>query len=697
MALERHPALILAAIMLLAWAFEVRFTTKMTQFEPDEIGYSRIAINMAETLRPVALDAVGRSRLNQLYPLLIAPLYRAFGNVDAYHAVRLLNPALIAASALPTFFLARLLGLRRAVGYALAAVVVVLPWTTMASVELTEVVAFPAFLLSVLLITRAVVRPSVGNDLLALASITLASFARLQLVVLVVVLPLAILINALAFRDGLSLQSLARRVARRHYAICIVFAAGVLVIAVLAAAGRLVPALGFYGNTVQGSSFLPAGTWQMIRANFVALALGLGFMPVALAVGGWLVQLLRPSNKAAHAFALVSVMASILILVQVASINVRFTGLVVQERYVMFLAPLFAIGMATSIRYTPRLGLGAGVGIALVGLLVVTETIIPQTSSFWFLVSPGLSTAAESTGPAISNLVGQFGEHRFAALALVGTAITLLIVFVRGRQGLAPALALALIVAFVWNIWSTNYAFNKVLEEMGRGSIAKAGWVDRAVSGSAPVTVLATQSGPVPSARETWWGVEFWNRNVSRVLSLSSSQTTWHGPVAPEIDSGSGVVSNSGGADYLVAAAAGVPAAPQGKVLATSPNGRLQLFRVSQPVRLKWFVTGISDDGWLPQAGKASFRVFDTGGGASCHLRLTFSLPSALPEARTVIASRGSWRRVVAIRPGASASTSVPDCRPSDQIGDVRLTVVASSGALAAVTPQLRRIEVEPR
>ena len=695
--LERHPAPVLAAIMLLGWAFEARFTTTMTQFQPDEIGYSRIAIQMAETFRPIALGSLGGDRLNQLYPLLLAPLYKVFGNVDAYHAARLLNPALMASTALPAFFLVRLMCMRRVVGYAVAAVVVVLPWTTMASVELTEVAAFPAFLLAVLMITKAVVRPSVSADLLALASIALAGFARLQLVVLAVVLPLAIITNELSFRDGLGPRSLALRVVKRHYALWAVSAAGLLMVGALLVTGRLVPALGFYGNTIQGSSLLPSGTWQMVRANSVALALGLGFMPAALAVGGWLMQIVRPNNRAAHAFAAVSLTASILVLVQVASINVRFTGLVVQERYTMFLTPLFVIGMAAAIRYTPRLSLAASLGILLVGALAVTETILPQTSSFWFLVSPGLSTAAESTGPAISRVVGQFGEHRFAALALVEALLTLLIVVVRGRKGPAGALAVALTVLFIWSIWSTNYAFTKVLEEMGRGTIAKAGWVDRAVGRNAPVAILATQSGPVPSARETWWGVEFWNRKVSSVLSLSSSQITWHGPVTAEIGSGSGVVSNAVGADYLVAAASGVPAAPVGKIVATSPNGRLQLLRISEPLRLKWSVQGISDDGWLPQAGSGSFRVFDTGGGASCYLRLTFSLPSALPDTRTVILSRGSWRRVVEISPGASASAAVPDCRPSDQVGDVRLTVVSSHGALAGTTPQLRRVEVETR
>src|SRR5439155_18466148 len=115
--------------------------------------------------------------LNQLYPLLIAPLYGSGDVPGSLQGAHLLNAFLMAFAAVPAFLLAR-----RALGsprWALLAAFlsVALPWIVLASFLLTEVAAYPAFLWAVWAMTRAVALRRWRADLLALVLIVVAVLA----------------------------------------------------------------------------------------------------------------------------------------------------------------------------------------------------------------------------------------------------------------------------------------------------------------------------------------------------------------------------------------------------------------------------------------------------------------------------------------------------------------------------------------
>ena len=77
---------------------------------------------------------------------------------------------------------------RRSAAYFVALLSVCVPWIVFSSFLLTEVVAYPAFLWAMLALQRATVTPRIANDVLALLGIALATLARTQFFVLVLVL-----------------------------------------------------------------------------------------------------------------------------------------------------------------------------------------------------------------------------------------------------------------------------------------------------------------------------------------------------------------------------------------------------------------------------------------------------------------------------------------------------------------------------
>jgi hypothetical protein len=325
-----------SAWLALAYSGRIRDWGVMT----DELQYVRLAISAAGSGSPLPeLHGQLVGSLNQLYPLLLAPLYGSLDAPTAFRVAHYLNAPLMASAAIPAYLLARRV-VDRPAALAVALLSVVVVWMTLTGFLLTEVVAYPAFLWAVLTIERAVEAASWRRDLLALAGIAFAVLARTQLVFLVVVLPLALLIHELGAPRRL-LAALAR-----HRLLVVGYGLGLVGVALLAAFGSASGLLGDYSVTTQGS-LLPAGVWRSAATHLDSMAIGCGLLPFVLG-GGWaLGSLVRPASARAHAFATVTVTAVVLLALEAASFDIRFGGKdVVRDRYVFYVVPLLLAGTA---------------------------------------------------------------------------------------------------------------------------------------------------------------------------------------------------------------------------------------------------------------------------------------------------------------------------------------------------------------
>src|SRR4051812_49413384 len=191
-------ASIVGVALALGWILSLATTRVKNWFVmTDELYYERLAVSVARTgslLPRIHGDLV--PNVNQLYPLVLSTVYGDGDVTASFAAAHRLNAFVIATAAIPVFLLARRLRLGRLISIWVGALAVAVPWIVLASFLLTEVVAYPMFCWALLALTHAVERKRWTTDLLALATVAVASVARTQFLVLLAVLLVAVLVEA---------------------------------------------------------------------------------------------------------------------------------------------------------------------------------------------------------------------------------------------------------------------------------------------------------------------------------------------------------------------------------------------------------------------------------------------------------------------------------------------------------------------
>ena len=186
--------------------------------------------------------------------------------------------------------------------------------------------------------------PSIRNDLLAVAGITLAVLARTQFYVLAAILPVAMLGHAVVEHRP-RLRS--ARIERSLGAYCPRHPATIALIV------DRPSVLGTYSQTTGGNP-LPLGSSASPGTPGSRRACG---RPASLlAGGGWLLSNLRQSETpSAPSFAWVGVVTVVVLTFEVASFDLRFGGGVVRERYLFYLDAILLIALAAGSRLYVRL------------------------------------------------------------------------------------------------------------------------------------------------------------------------------------------------------------------------------------------------------------------------------------------------------------------------------------------------------
>ena len=229
---------------------------------PDELGYVKQAIQIWRTALPVGPHDFYFNSWAQLLPLISAPLFGGLGMAHAYYTAHTLYAFLLASTAIPAYLLARELRLGRLAASLVAALSVAVPWMVLAGLVMTEVVAYPVFAWAVLAMVRALDAPSARRDVLAIAAIALAFFARTQFLVLGPILVVATLLHDLgpavaASRGrgaGVALASAGRRTLAAHRVLWVFAGLGLIVLLGLVVTGSLENVLGSYITPVAGAA-----------------------------------------------------------------------------------------------------------------------------------------------------------------------------------------------------------------------------------------------------------------------------------------------------------------------------------------------------------------------------------------------------------------------------------------------------------
>jgi hypothetical protein len=645
----------------------------------DELLYERLAISIANLGSPLPQihgELIGN--VNQLYPLLLAPLFHDRLVPPALLDAHVLNAFVMSSVCLPTFLLARAVTGSRRLPYLVAALSVCIPWIPLSSMLMTEVVAYPAFMWAVLAVYRAARSPRSQNDVVMVVALGVATLARTQFLVLFLVVPIAFYLHELAFTEAQSrlsrLRVAGRKLVEKHRLLAAAYAALVVAALVLLALGRLSSALGTYSVTAEGN-LLPSGMGRSLLEHLAPLSLGLGILPFVLGVAWLFATFVRPQAREQHAFAAIAVVTFVALLVEVTSYDLRFGQGRLHDRYLFYVVPLVLIAFAAALRAERHLRWSLYTSAA---LLALAFSFVPVVRYDKFNV--------DSPVAALNDALLEAGGSVDGARVLLGLAtIVLLLLFVFAAAFLrrAQVAIVVLVFAVVAVSSETALAFNRLLTvdgTSGRPITLEQGqvfdWIDRKVGPGATVTMV-----PYPFLYGNywenvayWWNVEFWNASVQRAVTyeqaftgtpetfpkteLTFDRTTGRANVSPSVYAVQGIAETR----FRLAGAE------------LGQDRGVALIAVDRPWRAAWLAFDLYRDGWTVPKAVGKIRVFAAPGQTAATMRfLTISVrgPNDVPpRAFRVDSNASSWAAEAGEQP---TSKQISVCVPARGFADVQV------------------------
>src|SRR5919201_1374622 len=487
----------------------------------DELFYERLAISVARGHSPLPRvhgQLIGN--INQLYPVLLAPLFHGALVPAALEHAHVLNAFLMSSASIPAFLLARRVTGSTRLSFAVASLSVCVPWITLASFLMTEVIAYPAFLWAMLALYDAAVSPSRRRDVVLVIAVVVATLARTQFAALVLVVPFALFTFELAVARRIG--AAARTLVTGHRLLAGVYAALALAAAVLLATGGLSSALGTYSVTARGN-LLPGGMGRSLVEHLAPLALGLGILPFVLGIAWLLSALARSKVRERQVVAAIATVAFVALLLEVTSYDLRFGRRTVHDRYLFYLVPLVLIAFAAAVheRRWPR------VSLAVSSAITVLAFSLAPVSEFDKL---NVDSPVAVLNGTLLDLGGSVTGARICLVLLVAIGVSLLILASGRRRLVAAILALACIAIPV----QTALAFTRLLTKNGTSgrpiTLDQGGvfdWIDQEVGPGTRVTMV-----PYPLLYNAywadvayWWNVEFWNGSIQRAALYEDAFT----------------------------------------------------------------------------------------------------------------------------------------------------------------------------
>jgi hypothetical protein len=615
----------------------------------DELLYERLALSVDRLHSPIPrVHGVVIANLNQLYPVLLAPVFATGTVADGLHRAHVLNAFVISSAAIPAYVLALRVTRNVWASTLAAALTVAVPWLVLASFLLTEVAAYPAFLWAVLAFHVTLTKPAPRNDVLAALALVLAIVARTQFVVLAVALPIAILLAG-------------RR--REHRVLAAFYALGIVVALVAIATGHNV--LGTYGATASGNP-LPPAVVPAFFSHLAVVGLGLGLLPFVVG-GAWLIR--------REPFAVLATATIVLLTVEVASYDVRFGGGLVRDRYLFYVAPLFAIAFAAALTSweRPRWSLAVPLGVLVVGLVAAPLPVFDKLN-----VDTPVSIV---DGYLRRELGGLNGARAFLVVVAALACVLVLEAHALLRRSAVVVLAacsLLLVTA------ETAYALERLFRLDGTAGrpltsdpSSELAWLDRAVGRGGEVTLIPfpTVAGEYWSNAAYWWDLEFWNVSADRAAGIAG-EFEWTPSTFPKLDlafDGAGHASASLPGDALQAVG-DTRFHLAGNVLTN--NRGVFLVEPERPWRADWSTTGLYDDGWTRPGVVAHIHVYPYPGQDRRVLRaVTVSaFAPAGVTTRTLQVGQSS-----ATAGGNEVSADATVCVAPNAAGDLPVTVEGAS------------------
>ena len=473
----------------------------------DELIYSELAKSFGQTGHFLIRD-VHDGAYGVVYPLLIAPAWRAFGSVtDAYAAAKAIGSVLMSLTAIPVYFLAR--RVVTPIPSLLAALLAVaVPSLMYTGTLMTETVFYPLFACVALALVLALERPTIQRQLVLLGLCLLAFLTRSQAIVLIPAVATAPLL--LAWLDRRRLRMLADF--RVLYGVLAAGVVGVLLVQLFRGHSPY-DVLGSYSVTGH-ATYRPDQVVKWLLYHVAELDLYLGIAPFAALL--LLTFLGRSLDRPLRVFLAAALPLTVWLLLEVGAFASALSPRI-QERNLFYVAPLFLIALLAWIeRGMPRPPRAAATAVLLAAAL-------PGALPYQRLID----VSAESDTLALlplwwlqETVVGV--DTIPVVVVAVSAAIGLLFVSISPRYALVlPAVVLLWFAFATERIERFDHGFPKAsVGALYQGITApRRDWVDAAVGRNADVAFVYSGRDPTHHP-DTLWENEFYNRSIGPVYDL---------------------------------------------------------------------------------------------------------------------------------------------------------------------------------
>ncbi len=655
--------------LALGLAFGLRLVLVWTRatpnYFPDEYLYAALGRSLSSLDAPTIRGASTHFPA-LLQPLLTAPAWRVGSVETGYRIVQALSALAVTLTAVPTYALARRLGTARGISVALAAFALVLPDTLYASFVIAEPFAYPLVVAGVLAGVLALAQPTRRAQVAFLVLAALATFARIQFVVL----PLAWLLAMVVFGARERRLRAVAKEQRLVLAACV--AVGVAAIA--SGPGRL---LGYYGSVLHPDVHAVA-VFDSLALNGLVLVYAGGWILIPGALLGLTLAVAHPRSRLELAFGSLTVCLGVGLLAQAALFG---DATIAQERYVFYVLPLLAIAFVSyAQRGWPHLRAHA---LLALGLLVVS------------LRFPLSDYAAIDTMKHSPVLLGFYWlESRLSAadaamsVAVTATILTgvVLVASLRPRIAKPLVVAVALASSLLALAAATTFDTTNSQNVLSHFLPPNREWVDEAHVGRATLLVTPGQSKTDTEAQL------FWNRSIDRlaVMPYTAPPDRMHTDAVQVAGDGTLLVENeplrgpmvvgTAFATTVFRRAAFVSHAPYFKLV--SPRDRAQLALQ---------MLGRGADGHLGDRGVVF--VWPEAAGKPVSGWLQLSLHATQSDAASVrIARDGVFHRTVSVAGQGATQLRVRACAPGPWIAgfSVRATGAPPSASVPRFVPDPR-------
>ncbi len=579
-------------------------------------------------------------------PLSIGDLARG------YTLLKVLQAVLMSLTAVPVYLWARTVA-RPRFALAAAALTVTVPGLVYSGLVMSEVAFYPALTVAAWLTARALVRPSIGRQLIVVVAVGMVTLTRLQGLVLVPAVLGAVVLKALLDRD--------RRGLRAYWPLAA--AAAIVALAALAAGAS---SLGGYA-TIASSGYDAGRVAGFVAYHAGALLLACGVVPLCAVAMLWLDAVRgRQGSSEVRAYLAVAAAFTFCTVALVGTFASRYSDRIV-ERGLLCLVPLLFVGLAAWLDSDAPRRYAAAATVAFAASALVLA--LPYDR----FVGPA-SLQDSMTFASALQLIASF--PRITPLVLLGaTGAVLAALFALLPRRLAPVLVGVLAVLFVAESWSASRAVRSAsAAQQARLLGADPRWIDAATS--RPTAFVFGGGAYVDAA----WEHAFWNRRVRRVYDFPGAVVVGPMPQRELELRGDGVMRVDGrpiAEGYVVLPSFATPAGE--RIASTTLTGAdvdaLALWRLEGAPRMLEWRAGFVPNGDIPF--EAELREFGCGRGGTFLVTLigkaaasvevllngktVATVPLAAGEDRTQVVHAGAGRNrecTLRLRPSTLVGTT---------------------------------------